>query len=670
VSEDSLPMGAGVPESVNRDGAFPRLDADQRRRLRALGGLRPVQSGDVLFSAGDAATDFFVIESGAVAIVQGAGRENRVIAVHGQHRFLGELGMLIGQRLYLSGIVRDPGEVIQVPLEELRRIVAQDKALSDVILGAFFARRSILIDAGAGIRLIGSRFSTDTRRLREFLARNRMPHEWIDLEEDADAAALLDALALRPDQTPVVIQGNGDILRNPSNAELGKAMGLGSKVSPPALCDVIVVGSGPAGLSAALYAASEGLDVQTVEAVASGGQAGTSARIENYLGFPAGVSGSELTQRAGVQAAKFGARLTVPAAAVGLNSERGRHEIRLSNGEVMTGRTVVVATGAQYRRLDVPRLDEFEGGGVYYAATQAEAQVCTGDSVVVVGGGNSAGQAAMFLSERSSPCRLLIRGGDLGKSMSRYLVDQIERNVRIEVYRHSRVAEVDGDRELQAIIVENTRSGERTRLEARALFVFIGASPHTEWLQDQLATDNAGFLLTGRDVQDQALEEFNGERPLFLETSRPGVFAVGDVHSGSIKRVASAVGEGSMAVRLIHQRLADHGPAHERKQPMTTCTHLDHVHITNLPDSVQGCQDCLNTGDPWLHLRICLECGNVGCCDDSPNRHATSHAESSGHPIIRSLEPGEEWSWCFPDNFALLIPEVKGETRIPPSPLA
>jgi thioredoxin reductase (NADPH) len=555
VSENQ-PLGAGVPETADRDGAFPRLDDEQRQHLRALGTVRGVEPGEVLFAAGDDACDFFVIESGAVAIVQGAGRENRIVAVHGAHRFLGELSTLIGQRLYLSGIVRDAGEVIQVPVEELRRIVAEDKSLSDVILGAFIARRAILIDAEAGIRLIGSRFSQDTRRLREFLARNRMPHQWIDLERDEDACALLDALALEPADTPVVIQGNGDILRNPSNTELGGALRLGSTGPPPPLCDVIVVGAGPAGLSAALYAASEGLDVLGVDAVASGGQAGTSARIENYLGFPAGVSGSELTQRAGVQAAKFGARLTVPAAAVKLTSEHGRHEITLSNGEVAHGRTVVVATGAQYRRLDVPRLGEFEGGGVYYAATQAEAQLCTGDHVVVVGGGNSAGQAAMFMSQRAASCRLLIRGGDLGKSMSRYLVDQIERNARIEVCTHCQVVEVDGDRELEAITIEHARSGKRTRHDARALFVFIGASPHTDWLEGQLATDDAGFLLTGRDLEGDDIAEYNGERPLFLETSRPGVFAVGDVHSGSIKRVASAVGEGSMAVRLIHQRLA------------------------------------------------------------------------------------------------------------------
>jgi thioredoxin reductase (NADPH) len=550
------PVGAGVPETPDRDGAFPRLDEDQLAMSRRLGRVRAVEAGEVLFAAGDERSDFFVIESGAVAIVQGLGEENRVIAVHEQHRFLGEMSLLTGQRLYLSGVVRDPGQVIQVPVEKLRKVIANKKALSDVILGAFIARRSILIDVGTGIKLIGSRFSPDSRRLREFLARNRMPHQWIDLEEDDEADALLASLSIEPDQTPVVIASGGEVLRNPSSAELGRAIGLGSRGAPPALCDVVVVGAGPAGLAAALYAASEGLAVQGVEAIASGGQAGTSARIENYLGFPAGVSGSELTQRAGVQAAKFGARLAVPAGAIGLESHPGRHEITLSNGEQATGRTIVIATGAQYRRLDVPRLGEFEGGGVYYAATQAEAQLCADDPTVVVGGGNSAGQAAMFLSRHASHCRLLIRGADLAKSMSRYLVDQIGRNDSIEVLRHSQVVELDGEHELEAVTIADTRSGDRTRLPAKALFVFIGASPHTEWLEEQLATDDAGFLLTGRDLQDRHLTDFNGDRPLFLETSRPGIFAVGDVHSGSIKRVASAVGEGSMAVRLIHQRLA------------------------------------------------------------------------------------------------------------------
>lgn len=556
MSRDGPPVGAGVPETPDRDGAFPRLDEDQLAVLRRLGHVREVEPGEVLFAAGAERCDFFVIESGAVTIVQGLGEEDRVIAVHGQHRFLGEMSLLTGQRLYLSGVVRDAGQVIQVPVEKLREVIANHKSLSDVILGAFIARRAILIDVGTGIKVIGSRFSPESRHLREFLARNRMPYQWIDLEEDDEADALLAGLSIEPDETPVVIASGGEVLRRPSSAELGRAIGLGSRGVPPALCDVVVVGAGPAGLAAALYAASEGLAVQGVEAIASGGQAGTSARIENYLGFPAGVSGSELTQRAGIQAGKFGARLAVPAGAVGLNSHPGRHEIALSNGEQATGRTIVIATGAQYRRLGVERLDEFEGGGVYYAATQAEAQLCAGDPAVVVGGGNSAGQAAMFLSRHVSHCRLMIRGGDLAKSMSRYLVDQVERNESVEVLRHSEVVELDGEHELEAVTVADTRSGERTRLEAKALFVFIGASPHTEWLEDQLATDDAGFLLTGRDLQDQSLGECNGERPLFLETSRPGIFAVGDVHSGSIKRVASAVGEGSMAVRLIHQRLA------------------------------------------------------------------------------------------------------------------
>jgi thioredoxin reductase (NADPH) len=383
-----------------------------------------------------------------------------------------------------------------------------------------------------------------------------MPYQWTDLEEDEHADALLSSLGVDPEETPVIVASGGEILRNPTEAEVARAMGMGAPGPPPALCDVIVVGAGPAGIAAAVYAASEGLDTQGVEAVATGGQAGTSARIENYLGFPAGISGSELTQRAGVQAIKFGVRLTAPAKAVRLTSEGGQHSIELSTGEVATGRTVIIATGAQYRRLDVPELEKFEMGGVYYAATQAEAQLCAGDPVVIVGGGNSAGQAAMFLSRNASTCRLLIRGDDLGKSMSRYLVDQIERNDLVTVCKNTEVVGLGGDRELETITIADNASGETTTYPAKAVFVFIGALPHTEWLGGQLATDHAGFLLTGRDVDGDHLAEYNGEGPLFLETSRPGIFAVGDVHSGSIKRVASAVGEGSMAVRLVHQRLA------------------------------------------------------------------------------------------------------------------
>ena len=558
MTDHGEPVGIGLEETPDRFGigAFPRLDHTQLGKFRALGRVRKVEPGDVLFAEGDEGKSFFIIESGAVSIVEGYGRHNRVIAVHGGHRFLGELGLLVGQRLYLTGVVRDPGEVIEVPLEKLREIVDEDKALSDLILGAFMARRQILIGVGTGIRVIGSRFSSETRRLREFLARNRMPYHWIDLEEDETAEALLREFRIEPEETPVVMVGPGETLRNPTNAELARALGFGSRGTPPAMCDLIVVGAGPAGIAAALYGASEGLDTQGVEAVATGGQAGTSARIENYLGFPAGVSGSELTQRASVQAIKFGVRLTMPAQAVGLKSEPGRHEIQLSTGDTAAGRAVVIATGAQYRRLDVPRLADYEMGGVYYAATEAEAQLCSGDPVVVVGGGNSAGQAAMFLSRRSPGLHLLIRGDDLGKSMSRYLVDQIERNENVKVCLNSEIVELAGERELEALTIVDNRTGARATVPAKALFVFIGASPHTGWLDGQLVTDEHGFLLTGRDVQGDDLAEYDGERPLFLETSRPGIFAVGDVHSGSIKRVASAVGEGSMAIRLVHERLA------------------------------------------------------------------------------------------------------------------
>jgi len=352
-----------------------------------------------------------------------------------------------------------------------------------------------------------------------------------------------------------VIGGQG-VLRNPSNGELGAMLGLGSRGTPPAMCDLVIVGGGPAGLAAALYGASEGLDTQAIDAVAFGGQAGTSSRIENYLGFPTGISGSELAERAALQARRLGARLTVPAEAVGLERNDGHYSVKLEGGDVVNGRTLIVATGARYRKLDVPGLERYEGVGVYYAATQSEAQLCAGDPVVIVGGGNSAGQAALFLSRHVASCRLAIRGGDLSRSMSRYLIDEIDRREQVELMPHREVVELKGDASLEAVVMRDSQTGATTELEARALFVFIGASPHTDWLGGLVAMDEHCFLLTGRDVQGDDLAAYGDERPHFLETSCPGIFAVGDVHSGSIKRVASAVGEGSMAVKLVHQRLA------------------------------------------------------------------------------------------------------------------
>jgi thioredoxin reductase (NADPH) len=547
------PLGAGMTEPVDRNGAFPRLTEQQRMRLRAIGRTRAVEAGEVLFREGDAGYDFFAVESGAIAIVEGYGRGNRVIAVHGQHRFLGEVNLVTGAPPYLTAVVRDAGEVIQVPAKRLCALLSEDEELSNLILRAFMSRRSILIDIGAGVKVVGSRYSQDTRRVRTFLARNRTPYHWMDLEDDEEAEALLRAFGVGACETPVVIGGE-HVLRNPSNAEIASMLGFGSRGTAPPMCDLVIVGAGPAGLAAAVYGASEGLDTQVIDKVAFGGQASTSARIENYLGFPTGISGGELAERAIIQAGRFGARMVVPAKAVALHADNGHYTIELADGSEVNGRTIIVATGAQYRKLPLPDLERFEGLGVYYAATQAEAQLCANDPVLIVGGGNSAGQAAMFLSQQAASCCLAIRGGDLAKSMSRYLIDELERREDVELMTNTEVVELKGSDVLEAVVLADSHTGERREVECRALFVFIGADPHTEWLRGHVAMDDDCFLLTGRDVQGEDLVAYSTE-PFFLETSRPGIFAVGDVRSGSIKRVASGVGEGSMAVRLVHQRL-------------------------------------------------------------------------------------------------------------------
>jgi thioredoxin reductase (NADPH) len=551
----SEPLGAGVEIQPPGDRG-PRLTAEQRDRLRALGTVRATSPGDVLFRDGDESYDFFIVESGAVTIVQGFEREDRVLAVFGPHQFLGELGLLTGARVYLSAVVRDGGEVIQVPAARMRKLLGDDEELSNVVLPAFLARRARLINIGAGVHLIGSRFSPDSRRLRDFLGRNRVPYQWTDLEEDDEVDALLQAIGVEPGETPVLV-GTGDVLRNPSNGEMATALGLGAAGTPPALCDLVIVGGGPAGLAAAVYGASEGLDTQAIDSIAFGGQASTSSRIENYLGFPTGISGGELAARALLQAKKFGARMAMPAQAVKLARDDGHYAVHLEDGTVVNGRTLIVATGAQYRKLNVPDLERFEGLGVFYAATLVEAQMCTGDPVMIVGGGNSAGQAAIYMSQHASSCRLLIRGGDLGKSMSRYLVDEIERREEIEVMTHSEIVELGGESSLESAVVVDNRSGERAELPVTAAFVFIGASPNTSWLDECVATDEDGFVLTGAALGDDHREAFvDGDAPYFLETSQRGIFAVGDVRSGSVKRVASGAGEGAMAVQLVHHRLS------------------------------------------------------------------------------------------------------------------
>jgi thioredoxin reductase (NADPH) len=549
-----MSLKAGLEESPDRDGAYPRLEDDLRAELLALGKLRSTEAGEVLFREGDPGYDLFVIESGTVAVVAGHGGENRIVALHGRHRFVGELGLLRDANAYLSAVVYEGGAVIQVPAAKVRELVEGGGKLGGLILASLLARREILIEAEAGVRLIGSRYSPQTRALREFLARNRIPARWSDPEDDPIAEGLLATLEVDAADTPVVIAA-GRLLRRPSSAELARALGLGAVRESASVCDLLVVGAGPAGLAAAVYGASEGLATQLLDAVAVGGQASTSSRIENYLGFPNGISGGELAERAFLQAEKFGARVSVPCIAAALERGRDRFCVHLDDGDTAMARTVIVATGARYRRLDLPELDRYEGLGVFYAATESEARLCEEMPVIVVGGGNSAGQAAIFLSERASTCRLLIRGDDLGHSMSNYLVEEIEARPGVEVMLHTEVSGLEGERSLEAVAVRDGRTGATTSLDAQALFVFIGADPHTEWLGGQVAADPKGFLLTGEDLH-AANPDRPAPTPLFLETSEPGVFAVGDVRAGSIKRVAAAAGEGSMAVRMVHQRLA------------------------------------------------------------------------------------------------------------------
>jgi thioredoxin reductase (NADPH) len=543
-----------------RSTRAPRLRTDQIRILKRYGRTRETEVGDVLFRAGDTGNDFIVVLEGEVKVGDDFPGEWRTIGTFHEGRFLGELNMLTGQAMYLTGVVSEAGEVLSITRERLKEVVTEEPNISDIILRAFLARRSYMVKEGLGLRIIGSRHSGDATRLREFAARNRVPHVWMGLEDDPRAGALLERFDAKPSETPVTVWQGEDVLKNPTNLQFAHATGLEVDAPLQETYDLVVIGAGPAGLGASVYGASEGLSTLALESVALGGQAGTSSRIENYPGFPAGLSGFELASRVLVQADKFGARTAVPQEATGLRREGGRFLIGLSEGGEVAARSVIVASGARYRRLGVESLARFEGESVHYAATQAEAQRCEGEEVAVVGGGNSAGQAALFLAARTRKVYLLIRGDDLGKSMSTYLVDRITRAKNVELLANAEVRELIGEDRLDGVMVENNRSGERQILEVRSLFVFIGADANTGWLRGTVGLDERGFVLTGGALDPPVLDEEDrrerSREPFLLETSMPGVFAAGDVRSGSIKRCASAVGEGAMAVRLVHQYLA------------------------------------------------------------------------------------------------------------------
>jgi thioredoxin reductase (NADPH) len=555
------PPGGGDDRLVSVPGRSPVLDAAQLGVLRGYGSEREVAAGDVLFADGDEAYDLIVLLAGTADIIEGYGQPGAsVVASFGPSEFLGEVGMLTGQRAFLSAVATSPGRVLAVPVAQVRRVMAQEPGLSDLILATFLLRRSILLRRGTGLTLVGSRFDPDTRRLLEVLARNRLVWTWLDLEASPEAEQVLQALDVPVADLPIIIVPGGPVLRNPGGRALLDALGISGDAGsyPPGVCDLLVVGAGPAGLAAAVYGASDGMATILAEDTALGGQAGTSSRIENYLGFPAGLSGEELAARGTLQAQKFGVRIKLAAKAASLSFQDGVHRVTFDDGEAVAARSVIIATGARYNRLPLDRLAEFEGVGVYYAATQAEAQACSTGPVAIVGGGNSAGQAALFLSRSCTTVHVIIRRDALAASMSRYLLDRIERNPRIVVWPSTQVTALTGTHRLEAVRLRREGQPEEAELAVAGLFVFIGAKPGTGWLAGQLAEDSHGFLLTGADIPGARLEDEN-QAPLFLETSRPGIFAVGDVRSGSVKRVAAAIGEGSVAVRLAFERLQSAG---------------------------------------------------------------------------------------------------------------
>ena len=540
---------------------FPVLTEAQINRIRPFASLRHVNDGDVLFRADDSDALFFILLSGSMEIVQPDMNGERLVANHSPGEFTGEMTMITGHPSLVCGRMTSVGDVLEMSGSALRSLVARDGELSDIFMRAFILRRLILINRSQGnVILMGSRYSAKTLRLREFLTRNGHPYVYVDLDVDRESQALLDRFAVSVSEIPVVICNYRTVLCNPSIQELSDSLELNCTIDESQVRDVIIVGAGPAGLAAAVYGASEGLDVLMVESAAPGGQAASSSKIENYLGFPTGLSGEELATRAISQAQKFGAKLMVAHSVVELECDKNPYRLVLDNGRLLEARSVVIASGAQYNNPENLNLERFVGQGVYYGATFIESQLCELEDLVVVGGGNSAGQAAVFLAQTARKVHMLVRSPRLSDSMSRYLIQRIEENPVIEVHYKTELVCLDGDTHLERVKWREKGTLDSTTQNIRHVFILAGASPRTEWLRGCVSLDDKGFILTGRDLdtvkQDRSWPL--ARPPYMLETSLPRVFAVGDVRSGNVKRVASAVGEGSVAIDLVHRALADY----------------------------------------------------------------------------------------------------------------
>jgi thioredoxin reductase (NADPH) len=536
---------------------FPTLTAAQVARVAAHGRRRPVARGDVLVEAGSHAVPFFVVVQGELRVADTA---ETIVVTHRPGQFSGEVNMLSGRRAMAEMRVSESGEVIELTRDQLLGLVQTDAELSEIFMRAFILRRIELIARDSGdVVVIGSAHSAGTLGVREFLTRNGYPFHYIDLDRDAAAQELLDRFHVAADEVPVLICRGETVLRNPSNTQIADCLGFNDPIDQTTVRDLVIVGGGPAGLAAAVYGASEGLDVLVLESGSPGGQAGSSSRIENYLGFPLGISGLDLTGRAYAQAQKFGARIMIAKAATGLACDRPSYTVHIEGGSHVAARAVVIATGAEYRRPALEHLSGLQGAGVYYGATPMEAQLCLGEEVIVVGGGNSAGQAAVFLAQTVRRVYLLVRGTGLADTMSRYLIRRIETNPSIVLLTETEIVALEGNGHLEGVRWRNQRTASEETHAIRHLFLMTGAVPNTHWVERCLVLDDKGFIKTGPELSREDLSGAGWpltRPPYLLETSRPGVFAVGDVRSGNVKRVASAVGEGSIAIAFVHQVLS------------------------------------------------------------------------------------------------------------------